>query len=55
MKSDAQVLSESEPLAASRAILPEMKHTVGMAIMELRSSHPAPLDAEAAVSELADL
>ena len=55
MTSDAQVLSESEPLAASRAILPEMKHAVDMAIMELRSSHPAPLDAEDAVSELVDL
>ena len=47
--------SEPEPLTASRAILPEMKHAVDMAIMELRSSHPAPLDAEDAVSELVGL
>ena len=55
MKSDALVLSEFEPFAASRAILPEMKHAVDMAIMQLRSPHPAPLGTEDAVSWLVDL
>ena len=48
-------LLQSVPLAASRAILPEMKLAVDLEIQKLRSWHPAPLDVDDAVSELVDL